>query len=491
MLHIKNQQINKLTNQQINKFVFILFFSLLLFNSQAQDPIKIDLVRGMSPQEFVETHIANDGITVSNARFNNSADSIVSNQIGIFTNNSPFSEFPFLREGVILVTGGCELAGTANDGSWFTWPIPPSATLIDPLLINLIGGPTRSISILDFDFVSVSSKIKLDYIFASEEYKHYVCTQFIDGFGIFITGPDPENPLNIITRNIALIPGTDIPVGINTVNIGQKGSASMTNVQYCTPPKGSLAYSKYYIDNTETFPYGIYSKYIQYDGFTIILPAKAIVIPGQTYSMRISLANAGPDGLNDSGLFIKKKGFTVVAECLQPYNVTASNVQLHQADVDWFAEPDQTEWEIQYRSETSDDWTEWASQTTKNRPYTLTNLTHNTTYQVRMKTICDNEETSGFSGTATFKTLDSTSSISELNLSSILVYSYLNSVYVVNHNNLQINKVEIYDLFGRLVHQGLVNDNPEIINMNVPVGNYIVRIITPNALKNYKVFVTK
>jgi len=37
----------------------------------------------------------------------------------------------------------------------------------------------------------------------------------------------------------------------------------------------------------------------------------------------------------------------------------------------------------------------------------------------------------------------------------------------------------------------LVNDNPEIINMNVPVGNYIVRIITPNALKNYKVFVTK
>ena len=293
----------------MKKIVFSICFGLLLFNSHAQDPIKIDLVRGMSPQEFVETHIANAGIKVSNAKFNLSAANIVSDQIGIFTNPYSFSEFPFLSGGIVLSTGNCELAGTVNDGPYYWPPEPKPYGIKDTLLEKLIGGQGICFAILEFDFVSVSSEIKLDYIFASEEYAMYVCSVPIDGFAIFVTGPDPENPLNIITRNIALIPGTDIPVGINSVNIGQKGDATVTDEKYCTHPKGSLAYSKYYIHNMPRFPIGPYSKYIQYDGFTTILTAKATVIPEQTYSMRISLASAGPDGLNDSGLFIKKKGF--------------------------------------------------------------------------------------------------------------------------------------------------------------------------------------
>ena len=176
-------------------------------------------------------------------------------------------------------------------------------------------------------------------------------------------------------------------------------------------------------------------------------------------------------------------------DCQSPYNVTVSNVQLTQAEVDWIPEAGQTDWEIQYRSAVNDNWTNvpWKTVTVKNHPYTLTGLPQNTQHQVRIRTICG-EEMSGFSNTIGFRTQGNGIFIPETN---IHVYSYLNSVYIVNNNNLRINKVEIYDLYGRLVHQGLVNNNPEIINMNVPAGNYIVRIITPNALKNYKVFIIK
>ena len=179
-------------------------------------------------------------------------------------------------------------------------------------------------------------------------------------------------------------------------------------------------------------------------------------------------------------------------DCLIPYNVTVSNVQLTQADVDWVPEVGQTEWEIQYRSAVNNNWTDvpWEIITVENHPYTLTNLPQNTQHQVRIRTVCD-DEMSSFSNTIDFRTQGSGISIPETNLSSIHIYSYLNRVYIVNNNNLRINRVEVYDLYGRLVHQGLANNNPEIINMNVPVGNYIVRIITPNALKNYKVFITK
>lgn len=58
----------------------------------------------------------------------------------------------------------------------------------------------------------------------------YVCSQYNDAFGFFISGPFDENGnfVNIggitpyINENIAIIPGSDpeLPVTINTVNGG-------------------------------------------------------------------------------------------------------------------------------------------------------------------------------------------------------------------------------------------------------------------------------
>jgi hypothetical protein len=161
---------------------------------------------------------------------------------------------------------------------------------------------------------------------------------------------------------------------------------------------------------------------------------------------------------------------------------------LNQAEVNWIPVTGQTEWEIEYRSSLNDNWTNWLSVTSQTRPYILTDLEKNRDYQLRIRALCDEDMISNPSNTVTFKTLND-DGISIPDLSSVHVYSYLNRVYIVNHTNLMINKVEIMDIYGRLVYQGLVNDNPATVNMNVPAGNYIVRITTPNSLMNYKVII--
>ena len=195
--------------------------------------------------------------------------------------------------------------------------------------------------------------------------------------------------------------------------------------------------------------------------------------------------------------FILKYGLSVRVEdvevtvdgndCLPPYNVTVGNVAENQATVDWIPEPAQTEWSVQYRFYTENDWTNWQSVTTSTHPHILTGLQKATDYQVRVRTVCG-EEMSSPSNVVVFKT-SGTGGISKFGLLSVKVY-YLNSVCIVNPDNLMIKNVEIIDLYGRVVYQGGVNHNPEIINMNVPTGVYIVRVMTGDRVGDYKLIIT-
>lgn len=163
--------------------------------------------------------------------------------------------------------------------------------------------------ILEFDFIPDSNHIALDYVFASEEYPNMndssypstVCDTPNDVMGIFLSGPGITGE-----QNIALIPGTDIPVGVNTI----------------TPPgwncNGMPDYSQYYVDNTG-------GQNVIYNGFTTVLTAQAKVIPGATYHLKIGVADGArhPEttdtlpagwgepllGFYDSGIFLKFGSF--------------------------------------------------------------------------------------------------------------------------------------------------------------------------------------
>ncbi len=230
--------------------------------------------------------ILGSGVTISNVVLN-----CGNNGAGLFTGGN--STNIGLDNGVLLTSGlatnaiGPNTAGntsfTTNNGS-------------DPDLQSLISQPLRDACVLSFDFVPNAEMISVQYVFASEEYPEFVCSSFNDVFGFFVSGPNPSGG-NYASQNVALIPGTSLPVAINTVNPGIAGSQGSSSG--CT----SLAYSSLYVNN-------LGGTTIEYDGFTVTLFAQVQVVPGQTYTFKFAIADAS-DSILDSGVFIKGESFSI------------------------------------------------------------------------------------------------------------------------------------------------------------------------------------
>ncbi len=153
----------------------------------------------------------------------------------------------------------------------------------------LAGVPTFDACVLEFDFRPIGDTIKFKYVFGSEEYTNYTCTGFNDVFGFLISGPGYAAP-----QNIALVPGTNIPVCINSVNCGATGFGTLST---CTALGPGSPFCAFYVDNSA-------GTTISYDGLTTTLTAIANVTPCDTYHLKIGVADATDDVL-DSGVFLE------------------------------------------------------------------------------------------------------------------------------------------------------------------------------------------
>ncbi|MBI5540185.1 MAG: choice-of-anchor L domain-containing protein [Bacteroidia bacterium] len=226
------------------------------------------------------------------------------NCAGTFQNGS--STNLGMSNGVIMSTGG--IASVPNSNSYFISNSLGGAG--DPLLDALSGGYTSyDATVLEFDFTPFTTPVNFRYIFGSEEYPEYVCSNFNDVFGFFVTGQKPSGG-NYLNENVALIPGTTLPVMINSVNPGTPGSYGTTSG--CT----SLANSNYYVANSGST--------ICFDGFTTPINATVDVVPFTTYHMKFAVSDIG-DGAYDSGVFLEAYSFFSNAVRLQAVNSSPGN----------------------------------------------------------------------------------------------------------------------------------------------------------------------
>ena len=115
-----------------------------------------------------------------------------------------------------MTTGNISVAVGPNNSSSKSVAIDDNVA-IDSDLQSIASSSLTGATILEFDFEAVSPTFEFEYIFASEEYPEYVCSQYNDIFAFFLTGLDPVT-LTTTTKNIALIPNTNIVVAINSVN---------------------------------------------------------------------------------------------------------------------------------------------------------------------------------------------------------------------------------------------------------------------------------
>ncbi|OUL59888.1 choice-of-anchor L domain-containing protein, partial [Flavobacterium sp. AJR] len=208
-------------------------------------------------------------------------------QLGYYSKGT--STFP-IDEGLLIATGKINSAMGPNTYTNKSDAMVSNAS--DPDLTNISGETMRDAAILEFNFVPDGNLVEFQFVFASEEYLEYVHTDFNDAFGFFLSGPGITGTYTNNAVNLAQLPNTDA-VTINNIH------SAGTNT-YGTPfPAHNAAY---YVNN----PAG--ATVMEYDGSTTVLTATYAVTPGQTYKIKMAIADAS-DQLYDAGVFLKAKSF--------------------------------------------------------------------------------------------------------------------------------------------------------------------------------------
>lgn len=241
------------------------------------------LVTGnVSAVSVVQNVLLGPGVTASNITFTGNPS-----QLGTFNGVNCLLG---LDSGMVMATGA--VAGAAGPNNQPSITTNFYGTGDNDLWQASGSGSAQSYdaAVLQFDFVPTGDSLSFRFVFASDEYLEFIGGNINDVFGFFLSGPGITGPYSNNATNIALLPGTSVPVSINNVN-------DVTN-------------SSYYINNGNgsNAPYNTDNQYIQYDGLTTVLTANASVVCGETYHIKIAISDIS-DGIVDSGVFLEAGSF--------------------------------------------------------------------------------------------------------------------------------------------------------------------------------------
>ncbi len=283
-------------------------FLLLCLSVFSFAQLKISTVSGKSEsfQQLVQS-LMGDGVIVTNISTNQSDES---QAFGIF--EDPGKTFG-MEKGIIATTGSIARVAQENNFEGMTsyaandiiedgWHNHSITGTRIPELEKLLGGTrTNDGIIIEMDIIPMADTLAFSYVFGSEEYDEYVCSEFNDIFAFFISGDGIDG-----VKNMAVLPGSTTAVSINNVNNGNPGNPS------CEPSN-----STYYKKNDGAI--------IEYDGFTRLLEIKQKVTPGKTYHLKLCIADASDNAL-DSGILIEHTSVVSFHEDLSVYFNTNSAV---------------------------------------------------------------------------------------------------------------------------------------------------------------------
>ncbi|WP_407556266.1 choice-of-anchor L domain-containing protein [Winogradskyella sp. 4-2091] len=286
-----------------------LFMGLICGISFAQ---QVTVDNSVSPQDLIQNTLIQGCVEVSNISSPSNGTSIGIGSYGYFEKGA--SDFPF-ENGIVLTTGNANAAGNGqnndilNDGDE-TW-------LTDSDLETALGiSGTVNATSIEFDFISISNQIQFNYILASEEYFGNFPCEYSDGFAFLIRQSGTSDPYT----NIALVPGTSIPVNTNTVHDDIVGFCDASNEEY---------FEGYNLGDTN------------YNGRTTVLSATAAIQPNVQYQIKLVIADQ-TDKNYDSAVFIEGNSFDASVDLGDDITTCANsavlngNIQNTNATYSWF-----------------------------------------------------------------------------------------------------------------------------------------------------------
>lgn len=177
-------------------------------------------------------------------------------------------------------------------------------------------------------------------------------------------------------------------------------------------------------------------------------------------------------------------------DCDVPFNMHTTNITTNSATFSWY-HPVSGAFEVQYKPVNS---TTFTTAAVNGSSYAVANLLPSTTYVWMVRANCGNNNYSEWSNGNNFRTQDEPlhPGVEDRDLNELVnVYASHNNIYIVNEYGVQIDNVQVYDMFGQLIYSGNVTSSKEVISMNVAIGTYMVRIATPEGSASYKVYLTR
>jgi gliding motility-associated-like protein len=270
------------------------FLALTVFGFATNAQITVNQV---TPEEAVQDILIGEGVEAFNITYTGSAV-----QLG-YMQGAEGTGFP-IPEGLIL---SCADAANVAEPDCFGGNDVPfgegvsgDADLLEIAndVPGLIGqgfnvSAVNDLCILEFDFVATGDSVKFNYAFGSDEYLEWVNSSFNDIFAFFLSGPGitgpydspPDFPDGAI--NIAQLPDSDPPLPITVSSVNDQLN------------------SEFYIDNFN-------NEGICQDGYTVTLEASAEVQCGETYHIKLAIAD-GTDTALESIVVLEAGSFTTSA----------------------------------------------------------------------------------------------------------------------------------------------------------------------------------
>jgi gliding motility-associated-like protein len=264
----------------------VVFLSFLIF-SISYSFAQLTVTTGGGAAGVISA-IGGPGLTISNVTINCAAVSY-----GTYNNGGAGGIGAAMTNGLVLSTGTATQingAGT-NVNDDFTGTCVGSSSS-DPQLISVVGSGTaiNDACIIEFDVVPQCNTLSIRFVFGSDEYTNWVSAGFNDGFGFWVSGPNPGGG-NYTNYNMATLPNGTV-VSIDNVNTTSNPGFFVNN-----NAGGSANH---------------------FDGFTSVLTPTMNVTPCATYHFKLAIADAA-DCAMDSGVMID------VIQCISPWTVTTSS----------------------------------------------------------------------------------------------------------------------------------------------------------------------
>lgn len=273
------------------------FFFLCLIFITSNISAQLLVEQPFSIEEYVSEVLIGNGVTATNITYTGSEE-----QIGYLTGGEGLFS---VTSGLVLSTDFCiHLADTGSDcESAFDYCVGclgSDATDADLLQVAnsvppLIGqsfsvSAVNDVCILEFDFEAGGDSISFNYVFGSDEYLEWVNSSYNDIFAFFLSGPGIAGPYAAPAEfpdgaiNIAQVPDSDplLPITISSVN-------DEINEEYYVNNPGNLG--------------------ICIDGYTETFTASASVQCGETYHIKLAIAD-GSDNALESFVILEEGSFS-------------------------------------------------------------------------------------------------------------------------------------------------------------------------------------